>query len=158
MASASPGNRRDTPRKIWMVAGFAIAATSTLFLIAGWESYRTVDKDARARVASKARLVAAQVGSLERSIDATLDQLLFESAQAGRCEQKLVERLGQFYPEIRSITVVDPRGIIRCSNRAELVGVDRSAEDYFKKILAQPQAGVLTIEKPVLSSVTGVPI
>ena len=158
MHSASVGNANKPSRKVWLVAIFSIVATTSLLSIAGWQSYRSVAADARARLASKAQLVEAQVAALERNIDFTLDQIINESTQEKRCDQKLIERLGRFYPEFRAITVIDSKGIIRCSSLAELAGANRSREDYFKKQLASPQAGVLTIEKPVVSAITGVPI
>lgn len=148
----------DSSRPIWLTALAVISMAACLSLFTSWETYRAVDTDTREKVASDAKLVEAQVASLLRKIDSTLDQVISDSSQSSICNQKMLERMGRLLPDFRSITVIDHKGINRCASLPELVGLDRSVEDYVQKALTAPQAHVLTIEKPIISKLSGVPI
>ena len=145
-------------RNIWLVALSLIVATASVILINGWHSYHLAEADARARMTSKAKLVETQIASLVRNIDFTLDQVILESSGETRCNQQLIERLGRFHPEFRAITIIDRAGINHCSSLPELIGLDRSVEDYVRRVLAAPVPDTLTIEKPFVSKLSGVPI
>lgn len=155
---ASPPSQGRSLSTVVLFALFAIATTTGLLAFAGWQSYRTVEAEAGARLASKAGLVEAQMEELVRGIASTLNQVLFEASRTGRCDQQQVERLARFYPEFRAVTVIDRQGINRCASLTELVGLDRSVETYVKQAIASPQRNVLSIEPPLVSKLDGVPV
>lgn len=123
-----------------------------------WNEYQATDSDERQKLATQAQLVEAHISGLVRNINLALDQIIIDTIRSGRCDPKLLQRIAGLYPELRAFTVIDALGINRCASRKELVGLDRSVESYVQLSQQKPQDGVLIIEKPLVSKLSGVPI
>ena len=123
-----------------------------------WNEYKFTDRDERQKLATQVQLVERNIDGLVRNINLLLDQIILDSGRVGICDPKLVQRLAGLYPEFRSLTVIDAQGINRCASRSDLLGRDRSAEPYIQRSLHTPQDGVLIIEQPMVSKLSGVPI
>jgi len=155
---AFPSTAINSARKIWLAALAVIATSGGLEIFTSWDAHQRVAVDARERVGADARLIEAQMASLLRNIDSTLNQVVLETTQNGSCEQLQIQRFGRLFPEFYSITVIDRQGINLCASRTELIGLDQSAYDYFNRERSLPRANVMTIEKPMVSSTSGIPI
>jgi len=69
-----------------------------------------------------------------------------EAAAAGR-----LKLLSDAIPGVRTMTIVDARGVIVASSRAELLGRDVSHRDYFTTPRARPDRSVLYVSTPFKS-------
>lgn len=143
---------------IWLMALAIVVVIGAFATHRRWEDYQAIDKQTRKELATQARLVDEHVSGLVRNINLALDQIISETARDGRCDQKLLEHLAALYPEFRSFTLIDAQGINRCASLRSLAGLDRSVEDYISRAKAKPLNGVLVVEKPLVSKLSGVPI
>lgn len=143
---------------IWLMALAVVLLVGAIVAANRWAQYQYTDTDEREKLATQAQLVEAHIGGLVRNINLALDQIIIDTLRGGRCDPKLLQRFAGLFPEFRSFTVIDAQGINRCATRTELVGLDRSVETYVQSSQKQPQDGVLIVEKPLVSKLSGVPI
>jgi diguanylate cyclase (GGDEF)-like protein/PAS domain S-box-containing protein len=130
---------------ILVIALLGLAAFMTLDL---YRSREQTAVDEAGRLRTQARVVdenlSAQLTSTDRALR-TIRENLRNSAGEPVTSQHLraLEITG-----VRTLVVVDGNGIVRQSNRADLVGVDVSQRDYFRLARQQPDSGRLYVSLP----------
>jgi diguanylate cyclase (GGDEF)-like protein/PAS domain S-box-containing protein len=108
----------------------------------------------RSRLLTQARVVNGNLSSsligTDRSLTAIRDDLA--ALPTDRWDENFsVRRLNQFMESIsciKTILVLDAKGVVRLSTRRELLGADLSSTEYFNRARQNPTAAALYVSSP----------
>lgn len=145
-------------RIVWIAALGIIFTVGILETYGRWRSHGKIVEDERNKLAYQTRLVEERVSGLIRGFMVAIEQIAGQpGGKNPLCDQELVDQYKSFYPQAHSFSVVDGEGIIRCSSNRALIGLNRSAAEYFKAAKAGASPGKLVISSP-RQTYTGVPV
>ena len=148
---ASAGRVR--PALQWALLLVGVAIVSGLVAISTLQERRRLESDEQERLRNLSRAlassVARQLQGANRALEVVLGQLAHErpASGAGAVDERLVE-LCEALPGVRTLVVMDARGVIVAANRPELVGRDLNQRDYFLAPRRAPSARTLYVSEP----------
>ncbi len=145
---------KRTVLRQWMMLGLILAGLAAV--IGGnlyYDYYRAIATE-RDRLLAQVRVIDQ---NLDRQLEATylgLSRLIKDiprwrqgKGYTEAATARLVA-LEEVMPGVRTLTVIDADGIVRLSNRSELVGVDTSSRDYFRKARSDSNAVRMAVTPP----------
>jgi len=148
---ASAGRVR--PALPWALLAFALAVVSGLVSISSVQERRRLESDEQERLRNLSRALASSVARQLQGANRALEVVLRHLAEggspggAGAPDERLVE-LCEALPGVRTLVVMDARGVIVAANRPELVGRDLKQRDYFLAAQRAPSARTLYVSEP----------
>ncbi|MDD2740768.1 MAG: ATP-binding protein [Rhodocyclaceae bacterium] len=124
-----------------------LGAVMALNLYQEWQ--RTLKRE-QDKLITQARVIQMNIADNLQSVNAVLVALSNDSSTR-KADSELNQHLqliGQAMPAMRTLLVVDAEGVIRASNRSEVIGKDVSHRDYFQVPKNHPQADTFYISPP----------
>ncbi len=105
------------------------------------------------RLLSQTRIIAENMetglAAANLALDDIRNQYLSERRHGVRPELAIhLPLLVRVMPGVRTINILDARGILIASNRTDLIGTDLGFRDYFKQVQAQPDFSTLYVSPP----------
>lgn len=148
---ASAGHVR--PALQWALLLVVLAVVVGLVAISSLQERRRLESDEQERLRNLSRALASSVARQLQGADRALGVVLRHLANgrptsgSGVVDETLVE-LCDALPGVRTLLVMDARGVIVSANRPELVGRDLSQRDYFLAPRRAPSARTLYVSEP----------
>ncbi len=137
----------------WLGLGFSLATLGGLVVFNLYlEHSRAADRE-QDRLSAQARVIAENMEFLLASANLALENIRSELSEGARPYRLQVVTLHlktvtSTMPGIRTMNVLDAKGTIVASNRAELIGTDLRHRDYFQAIRQHPNPDMLYVSLP----------
>jgi len=143
-------------RAEWLVTSISLVVLGVVLAAALYRERSLVEAQESDRLQVHARVVddnlIRQFEGVNNALAGVRDEL--EHAATAAAEAATFGRLkllSDAMPGVRTMTVVDTRGVIVASSRAELLGRNSSQRDYFTTPRARPDRSVLYVSTPFKS-------
>lgn len=141
----------------WQILGFALLALGGVIAYNLYHDHARIDMTERALLSAQAKVVdenmARQLDSINRALAGIRSDLpRWAKLHDGR--EHAVHRLialSDAMTGVRTLLILDARGIVTASNREQFIGHDFSYRDYFQTPLRNPDPDVLYISPPFKS-------
>ena len=143
-------------RAEWLAVGVLLMLLGLVLAFALHRQYRIVEAQESDRLQVQARVVdenlVRQLEGANNALVAVRDAL----EQPGRSDAAMVDSgrlklLSTVMPGVRTLAIVDSRGIIVASSRAELLGTNTSKRDFFDIPRRRPNRALLYVSTPFKS-------
>jgi C4-dicarboxylate-specific signal transduction histidine kinase len=150
-----------TPRLKWLLLAAAVLLLGALLGLARYAGYVATKASEGVRLQGQANIVAEHLGLELQVISHALASLRADIADADPSEpQPAVSRrlhaLVDILPGVSTTLLLDKQGRVSAASAAALIGEDQSGRDYFKAVLAAPDAMTLYVSAPLAPSESGV--
>jgi len=152
---------RDTDKKYlihWALALTLLAVLASIVTADGYRAYHRTLATEQHHLQAHAHVVDAnlsrQLVSTTKALQDILDDIQLEKRKQPTDLFFLTHRLiaiGTAIPGIRTLILLDKKGLALAANRKELVGKDFSHREYFQKARAGGDHATLYLTKPFLS-------
>lgn len=146
-------SRLHIPAARWWLLG------AFLLLLAGfaganlYREHAGLERREQERLLTQARVIAENMETRLTTANLALEGLRDEFARNQRYAvtpelRSHFQMLARVMPGIRTLNIIDARGRLVASNRADLLGADLSYRDYFKLVQAHPDPATLYVSRP----------
>ncbi len=149
-ANSSVGDFTDRRQWLALCGLFAVLA----ILLGGylWQEHRAVEEAEARQLVRLGNILDEVLNTRLRSIYGTLDEIRHGADWLpdanSKATSRLLQALGKGMLSVRTITVMDAKGIVQASNRAELLGVDLSKREYFQRASLGNDPRILYVSSP----------
>lgn len=137
----------------WLGLGFSLATLGGLVVFNLYLEHGRAAVREKDRLSAQARVIAENMEFQLASANLVLENIrseLYDGARPYRLQVVTLhlKTLTSTIPGIRTMNVLDAKGTIVASNRAELIGTDLSYRDYFQAIKQHPNPDMLYVSPP----------
>lgn len=148
-----PGTPYRSYRSRWLLLGAFLLALGLAVTVELYLERKGIESRESDRLTTQARIIAENLETRLESANLALAAIRDElTAQAPHATPHLISEhlkmLTVAMPGIRTMNVVDARGRLIASNRADLVGIDISHREYFQTVIRHPDPGMLYVSPP----------
>ncbi len=139
-------------RIVWLVAVAVVALIAGLDAYALWRAHQKIDADERYKLAFQLRFADERVSGLVRGVNLALEQIIRQASEpGGTCRQEVLDRHAASFPEFESFSIVDVKGIVRCSGGKRPLGDDVPLLGKLRAGPRSPDPAALIIDPPRVS-------
>ena len=152
-ANAGQASLRQSLRAQWQMLATALVILAAVLAYHGFTTRRDISRQEQSRLQTQARVIALNIENQLHATNLALGSIINDMPYLRRHEGiKLTERRLQALTEamtgIRTIFVLDAKGNIVASNRAELNGRNFRSRDYFATPAKDNNPSVLYLSPP----------
>ncbi|OQA34749.1 MAG: Cyclic di-GMP phosphodiesterase Gmr [Betaproteobacteria bacterium ADurb.Bin341] len=136
----------------WLILGIALLYLGGSVAFNLNRERQRVDSSERERLLTQARVVRENTAHNLTAIKQVLMQLRLQKKMAGQELNEHLATLTDAMPGVRTVAILDAKGVIRAANRPELVGGNFSQRDYFSGPRQGHDADTVYVSRPFRSS------
>ncbi|TAN49578.1 MAG: hypothetical protein EPN26_11115 [Rhodospirillales bacterium] len=141
----------------WLLLGFVLVSLGAMMGLNLYRERQHVETDERNSLLTQVRVINDNLSEELRATNAALQELITDHAfwkTPGGWRDSVtihLQSLADAMPGIRTFVYIDAQGVIRASNRKELIGLDVSQREYFTEVKETQEKDRLYISKPFKS-------
>ena len=154
--SASEASQTPRFRLEWLVVCASLLLLGVVMSAVTYREHARLGTQEAERLLAQARVIddnlIRQLDGANRALIGVRDDIERSGVDgAAATTTDLLRRVTDAMPGIRTLAVVDARGLIVSSSRAELIGIDSSRRDFFTTPRQRPDRDVLFVSEPFKS-------
>ena len=138
----------------WLVLWLGLSALGAVVVGAIYQERVEIEKREQERLLFLTRIVQQITEMNLVALDSVLSDLSRDQAQGDTSRdvnQRLIT-LTDALSGVRTLSILDAKGVLQACNRPELIGRDLSHRDYFQRALKNPDPQTLYVSPPFLTS------
>gem|GEM_PF-840426 len=142
----------------WRILGIALLIFGGVLAVDLYHEHGRIELREREQLSNQARIVEENMGRQLNAINLALasirnDLPYWRERKDGlELASRRLKAMDDAMPSVRTINIIDAKGMIVSSNREELIGRNFSQRDYFKTPLNKPDTQALYISTPFKTS------
>ena len=146
-------SRLHAPAARWWLLGLFLLCLAGFAGVNLYLEHARLEQREQERLLTQARVIAENMETRLTTANLALAGLRDEFARNQRYAvtpelRSHFQMLARVMPGIRTLNIIDARGRLVASNRADLIGADLSYRDYFKLVQAHPDPTTLYVSRP----------
>lgn len=143
---------REAQRSLWMIPVATLLVIGSALSWFTYKEYHGMVERSYQELEARDRIAEAQVLGLLRTMDRFMQHIRYEIAHLAPEQRSAYDAelaiLMASIAEIRSLVVINARGIVELSATPKLKGFDSSQRDYFLAHLSKPQGDNVYVSRP----------